>query len=158
MPAIPTEKECSALALDVYRDADRPPLPEGYQLLCDCPKELQHDDYFGAAYYVVIDDRSVSVVIAHRGTKINFGNLIDDLLLALEIAPEAYELSSKPFTEYVINQANEKFPKGTRLSYVFTGHSLGSIHAELCMASKCELDEFSAITFESPGSKPIISE
>jgi hypothetical protein len=146
-------KECAAFSLEVYRDKDRPPIPPGFIWLCDCPTELQNDSYFGAAYYFPVTDEMFHVVIAHRGTVLTFGNIMDDLLLALQIAPDAFELSAKPFTKYVKNLLTSKFPKIFSI-YVHTGHSLGAIHTELCVAN--ESANALGVTFESPGSKPII--
>lgn len=153
---------CSTFALNVYQDNNIKPIPDGYQLLCDCPPEMQQDNYFGQAYYSTssIGSGIVEVVIAHRGTELNFGNIVDDLLLALKIAPEAYELSSKPFTDYVEKLIRTKFPSSNFI-FVHTGHSLGAIHAELCTAYQYPkvriIDAVVCISFESPGSKPIIN-
>lgn len=40
----------SAICLYVYKDKDQPPLPEGVEVLMECPKELISADYFGMAF------------------------------------------------------------------------------------------------------------
>lgn len=149
--------EYSALALDVYRDKDRPPIPSYLTWLCDCPPELQSKDYFGAAYYANSGDY-VHIYIAHRGTILSFENLIDDLLIALGKAPRTFESNAKPFIEYVKKQVSSKLPQKKISVINHTGHSLGAILAELFVALGSDSYSVSGRTFESPGSKPIIKD
>lgn len=96
--------EYFALALEVYRDKDRPPIPSFLTWLCDCPPELQSKDYFGAAYYTWENH----IYIAHRGTILSFDNLVDDLLIALGNSPRTFESNAKPFIEYVKKQFSSR--------------------------------------------------
>jgi hypothetical protein len=144
-------------ALDVYRDKDRPSFPQGYYWLCDCPDDLRLYDYFGAAYYMVSDD-TVNLVIAHRGTQLNFEDLLDDLRIALGKAPLVFESCARIFTDFAKSKIKALFPDKTDFVYVHTGHSLGAVIAELCTANEYSNGYANAFcaSFESPGSKPII--
>jgi len=154
----------STFALDVYRGKDRPALPLNYQWLCDVPADMSFSNYFGAAYYMHVTDPDeyVQVVIAHRGTVLSFGNLHDDLDIALGKIPNEF-VSAIAFTEYVKQKITAKFPHKNgsdnypSILYWHVGHSLGAILTELCVARYILEDEGTVgISFESPGSKPIM--
>lgn len=150
----------SAFASIAYIE-DAPPVPEGYTWLCDCPKKMQSKDYFGTAYYRQDPESGIiDVVIAHRGTVNSAYNVLDDLRILLKSTPKAWEEGSKPFTDYVVNLINTTFPKSTK-HYAQVGHSLGAIHADLCFAYQAQntaLDTLQCVTFENPGSKPMIED
>lgn len=167
------EKNAAAFSLLVYRDeANQPPIPDGFVLLCQCPLEFQNKNYYGEAYYrleygIYSDGHKtdkpvgVTVVIAHRGTVLKSDNLIDDFQVALKMAPDSFFTSSKPFTDYVRTLVHSRFPYSDGFfthTFIHTGHSLGAIHAELNYVYQTKNDYGStyAVTFESPGSKEII--
>lgn len=158
---MPNFFEAAAFSLHVYRDADEPPIPAGWVLLLDCPTEHQLDGYFGAVYAQCIDtdDQIYDVVIAHRGTS-NFPDLIEDLeMFIAQKVPAQFLTSAAPFTSEAIAFLDQKYGR-TNYSITFTGHSLGASIAELCVARWCSPDELvtMGLTFESPGSKPLITE
>lgn len=171
-----SEKEAAAFALLVYHDNAQPPIPEGFHLLCSCPPTLQDKNYYAEAYYRLLYPRKtgpqdpskpsgVLIVIAHRGTVLNFHNIADDFFIALKHAPIAFLKSSKKFTEYVNAMVYQKFPAQQgflRYDFVHVGHSLGAIHAELNYISQqgrqIANTNTSAIVFESPGSKEIVEQ
>lgn len=167
------EKDAAAFSLLVYRDeANKPPIPDGFVLLCQCPLEFQNKNYYGEAYYrleygIYSDGHKtdkpvgVTVVIAHRGTVLKPDNLIDDFQVALKMAPDSFFTSSKPFTDYVRTLVHSRIPYSDGFfthTFIHTGHSLGAIHAELNYANQINdnLSDTYAVTFESPGSKEII--
>ena len=168
-----SRKDAAAFALLAYHDeANNPDIPDGFTLLCQCPIEMQSKNYYGEAYYRIdyayySDGRKipagVTVVIAHRGTILTKDNLEDDLQVALKIAPDAYFTGSKPFTNYVSSLVYSKFPYKEGFfthHFVHVGHSLGAIHAELNYVSQRKnewSDNMFATTFESPGSKEIMT-
>lgn len=166
-------KDAAAFSLLVYHDQkDEVSVPDGFFLLCTCPIWLQNKNYYGEAYYKYAINESngqemkrVTIVITHRGTILKSGNLEDDLLVALHAAPESFILSSRKFTEYVIDLAYKKFTREDGFwihNFVHVGHSLGAIHAELNnieQTIKSLMNPFTdiqAIVFESPGSRKII--
>lgn len=64
------EKIAVALARDVYRREDRPPLPDGWSIYYNCPIEYQKDGYFGCAYqYKYVDEEGHNEVINCNSTQ-----------------------------------------------------------------------------------------
>lgn len=133
----------AALALDVYRDLDRPPLPAGWQIYLDCPLELQIDGYFGAAYYSMYsfekNSMAVNVVIAHRGTVNKEGGLEDLEMYFLHKVPAQFNNAALPFIQQVLEKIDVDFPSFKKgifyvTAWAFTGHSLGGTLAELSTA------------------------
>ncbi|MFN7097986.1 MAG: lipase family protein, partial [Gammaproteobacteria bacterium] len=135
----------AALSLDVYRDPNRPSLPNGWQVYMDCPPELQIDGYFGAAYYsssyIERNAMNISVVIAHRGTANRAGITEDIQIYLFDTVPAQFKNSALPFIKQVIAKINQDFPysnPNTNMQYGaelgFTGHSLGGALAELSTA------------------------
>lgn len=124
--------------------------------------------YFGRAY---IDQRSQQLVIAHRGTDIDWQALeTADGNQEIEIGDQLWDIFKDLDDDYDIYsgkvpmqqlQAALKFVQATSTAYVeefgheptiiHTGHSLGAVLAELCAIS----DGSQAVTFESPGTKPL---
>jgi ankyrin repeat protein len=107
--------------------------------------ELNNHAYQGVAY---LNDTLKMVVIAHRGTDFNYvENIRSDASIAVGSAPQA-QLQAYTFSSQV------RKDMGTEYEFIESGHSLGAIHAEinaLYFRSK-------AITFESPGSKPMAAQ
>lgn len=77
------EAEAATLSLYVYKDNDQPPLPDGIEILAECPKELITNDYFGMAFIRNKEFESPTVYIVHRGTVLNPSILLDDIRLFL---------------------------------------------------------------------------
>jgi hypothetical protein len=171
-------EDAAAFSLLVYHDKDNEPeIPDGYQLLCKCPPELQSKNYYGEAYYRLIyhtypdgtkstTPTSIYIVISHRGTVLNYDNIEDDLRVSLHEAPASFFSSSLKFTNYVHNLVKMRFSENKNsavVTYIHVGHSLGAIHAELNYAYQYSMSETDGsyhqtyeISFESPGSKPIM--
>ena len=157
--------ECAAFSLYVYRDQDQPPLPDGWSVLFDCPDELRCEGYYAMAFIgppeKISGMNSYEVVIAHRGTIISAGDLWSDFEVLLGRMPGQFIKGAYLFNEYVRQYINKNYPAPENwYSITHTGHSLGAILAELCVASDVKyrdsLGESFGSTFESPGSKPII--
>lgn len=153
----------AALAKDVYSSHETP-IIGGWNFVANCPKEFQKHGYFGRYYWKQLEDYNghpvVYLVISHRGTA-NWTDDYEDLKMVInENAPEQVAMALQ-FTEHAISatewQTYTSRRPGGRLVIRFTGHSLGSISAEICHimnASTC--GDLKTRTFESPGSKPFL--
>ena len=155
--------ECAAFSLYVYRDQDQPPLPEGWNVLVDCPDELRCEGYFATAFIKITtitpDYATCDVVIAHRGTVASIWDGWNDFLISLGKVPTQFSNGAYLFDEYVRQYVDKNYPKSNyTYTITHTGHSLGAILAELCVAASCENNFETGITFESPGSKSLISD
>jgi len=124
--------------------------------------------YFGRAY---INTKSNQIIIAHRGTDIDlnllkgksiefskdmsFMDLIRDIDDNYDVfkgkIPYQQLAAAKYFTKIVKLDYEEKYGKKNP-AIIHTGHSLGAILAELSAVEEKGL----AVTFESPGSSPMI--
>ncbi len=156
------ETTAVALARDVYREDNRPPLPEGVTLYLDCPDEYQKDGYFGAAYYFVDKIYGQTIVIAHRGTA-NLDGLIEDAEMDFfhKIPSQFYD-GAVPFSDYVLENISKDYP-GQSMQFTFTGHSLGATLAELSCVRYINQDDnrflryrMFTYVFDSPGSKDLV--
>ncbi|MEM6965110.1 MAG: hypothetical protein AAF573_10105 [Bacteroidota bacterium] len=128
--------------------------------------------YFGRAY---LNEKTQQIVIAHRGTDLDLKlNAIssDHISLALsdgkiwdllgDIDDDFEILNGKIPTqqleaaEYFVGEVQKEFEKQyhSKPKIIHTGHSLGAILAELCAIKY----NSKAVTFESPGSKPIAAQ
>lgn len=122
--------------------------------------------YFGRAY---INKQNDEIIIAHRGTDIpEEDNNTDDSFAAVmglllktvrDVDDDIAILKGKIPAQYYAaahfeNEVKEKYRKEFSKDpfIVHTGHSLGAILAELCAAQ----NNTRAVTFESPGSLPLI--
>lgn len=161
--------ECAAFSLYVYRDQDQPALPDGWSVLFECPSELQYEGYYGMAFIKKNPDGAggfmYDVAIAHRGTIGSIWDGWSDFLIALGKSPTQFSKGAYLFDEYVRQYMEKTYPiPSPQVNYTVThtGHSLGAILAELCVASSVRFMESSmpsfGFTFESPGSKQIISD
>lgn len=154
----PTISECAALSLDVYyklSDSKRPILPNGWTRFMDSGD--QDNGYFGACY-IKNPEKPSCVIFAHRGTVLNeLGTIISNIEAALNKfilrAPLQFRSAAKFVIEAEIAITNT-YPDldFDTVNGIHTGHSLGGILAELMATG----ETISAITFENPGSKPII--
>ena len=135
-------------------------------------KTFARGGYFGRAY---VNKKTNHLIIAHRGTDLNIkiNELsLDQISIAIEDG-KIWEMLKDMDDDYdIFNgkiplqqfEAAQHFVKKVKESYVekynkepqiiHTGHSLGAVLAELCAVK----DNSKAITFESPGSKPLASQ
>lgn len=120
--------------------------------------------YFGRAY---INVKSNRIIIAHRGTDIdlklkNSKRIDKNLKEFLRDLDDNYDIlnGNIPYQQFA---AAKFFTEAVRLSYqqeygkknpkiIHTGHSLGAVLAELAAVEK----KGRAVTFESPGSYPMV--
>lgn len=150
---MPTHYEYALFSLEIYRNLGDNLLlptgriPEGWRSYMDSPAELNTNGYFGGAY---INDDNSTIVIAHRGTDDGY-DLANDATLAIISAISQFSNSAVPFINLVQNKLtlDALSPQIT-----YTGHSLGAALAELSSA----YDNVAAITFDSPGIAPVISD
>ncbi len=131
-------------------------------------KSFGKGGYFGRAY---INTRSNQIIIAHRGTDIDFNRLKgNDLNFSTGISfkdlirdiDDNYDIfkgeipyqqlaAAKYFTELVKLDYEKKYGKKNP-QVIHTGHSLGAVLAELSAIE----NKGNAVTFESPGSNPMV--
>jgi hypothetical protein len=134
--------------------------------------EVRAHDYYGVAYYRIDEaSRTTEVVIAHRGTQLNAGNIQADLQIA-EIADTAIAGGAGPdiLSEAAFVYTNRLFPSSafyshppaadgtapfningypvTRITHV--GFSLGGFIAGACTALS-NSPIMHAVTFDAPG-------
>ena len=163
---MPTDFECAALALDVYRGDKRPPLPSGWKIYCDYKPVPDDKGYFGACYIKEIDCPIVGkipteILFAHRGTILSTQDLITDLWLALGEVPDQYANAKKFYDDTVIKLKKSYPTIAHSIESIITqvGHSLGAIIAEIMCAATFYIETLltrRAVSFESPGSKQMI--
>lgn len=131
--------------------------PMGWTILTTSDDEgFSNDDYFGVAY---VNLSTQQMIIAHRGTNatlFRLGDIRSDLVLALDFIPSQFNDGAEPFMTAARNRYREFF-NGQDIAesaVMHTGHSLGAVLAEM---SAYKLHG-SAVTFDSPGSLPIIQD
>lgn len=133
-------------------------------------KAVSAGGYYGQAY---INKSSNQLIIAHRGTdnlinalsqgdvdgkKASSGvwemlkDLDDDYDILLGKIPKAQFIEAQAFTKKAKRSYQKQFEQEPEV--VHTGHSLGAVLAELCAIE----DNCQAITFESPGTAPLLKE
>lgn len=150
--------ECAAFSLDVYEELNSParlPLPPGWKVFADSPASTT--GYCGRCYIKNFDSPSGPywVVFAHRGTVLNeFRTILASLDVALGNIPSQID----PAARFVINTQRALLSQfeNLDLSNVYgmhTGHSLGGVIADVMAVG---LNITPTVTFENPGSKPII--
>lgn len=132
-------------------------------------KTFARGGYFGRAYF---NTKTHHLIIAHRGTDLNvkinestlnqisiaiddgrFWDMIKDMDDDYDIFHGKIPLQQFEAAQYFVQKAKksylEKYKKEPTI--IHTGHSLGAVLAELCAVKY----NSKAITFESPGSKPL---
>ena len=135
-------------------------------------KFISRGGYFGRAY---INEKNNQLIIAHRGTdldialdnfdmddlsiKLDEGNLLDlikDLDDDIDIfngrIPQQQFEAAQYFTKVVKEKYTQQYNSEPQI--IHTGHSLGAVLAELCSLK----DQCKAVTFESPGTKPMVDQ
>lgn len=160
------DADWSALSYDVYQDIDRPPLPAGWDILARFPSNLQNTDVYAIAYrhliYKTDTNQSYEVVIALRGTKLDFYSSWADVQIMLGITPDAFTSTITPFVNNIRNFIQNK-SLHLNADYTLagiTGHSLGALLTELVGATYVHDPVFGRIkvvTYESPGTKDDIN-
>lgn len=146
-------------SLITYKEEALNVVPANYHLLATCPSKLQKENYYGESYYTVSSNNAVTVFIAHRGSVYSYHDIESDFWIYEGKTPSSFNEGAMPFVDHVTQTAKEKFPNQP-IVFVHTGHSLGSIHAELAYAYQNSkiTDPIFAISFENPGSKPIMED
>ena len=135
-------------------------------------KTFARGGYFGRAY---VNKKTNHLIIAHRGTDLNIKinelslnqisiaiddgkiwDMIKDMDDDYDIFHGKIPLQQFEAAQYFVKKVKEsyveKYKKDPQI--IHTGHSLGAVLAELCAVK----DNSKAITFESPGSKPLASQ
>ena len=145
-----TVAECAKFSSLIYDE--KPVTPPGWELL-----HLYDDPitgYRGACYVRDLLTINTKLLYVHRGTVLNFANIVGDIQLALGHAPvqcdSAVELIKIIIEKIKIiyKDKNDLLPL---IRNLHTGHSLGAILSDYCAGGGVD-----SITFENPGSKPII--
>lgn len=104
---------------------------------------IKKTNYYGIAF---CNEKLKIVVFAHRGTVMDVkGSLVQDISILSSTPPSSMNLAKKFSDKIMSNYAG--------YGELHTGHSLGAILAELM----AYLRNAKAITFESPGSKEMIT-
>jgi len=115
-----------------------------------------------------INKHTQEIVIANAGTKpTNLWDLVDDVLLAkvqigtitLKNAKVPYKMESiKSFIDNIQKKLVEDGEDPTSYQYSTSGHSLGGVLSDLCAGELIsrDLNVTKAVSFESPGSRPVI--
>lgn len=149
---MPTPYQYALFSLDVYQDRnDHVVLPSNWAPLLKSPENLNTEGYFGIAY---INRNTKEIVIAHRGTNDLYDIFKDDGSLFLQWAPPQFLNSARPFIQLVKDNLSEHSNiYGFGYTFSFTGHSLGASLAEISAAQ----ENVPAVTFDSPGTVPIIN-
>lgn len=142
--------EYATFSLDSYqKPEDNVVLPDGWQTFRTSDSYgLSTGGYFGIVY-INNNVTPKQLVVAHRGTSPDFPDIVNDLILALEQVPLQFTNNAVPFITAIKNELGTALPQ---YQITFTGHSLGAVLAELSAAK----ENVKAVTFDSPGSKPII--
>jgi len=164
---MPTTFDYAALALDVYRDNDRPALPPGWRLYQDFSLQDDTDGYFGACYLLNNNAAQNShhidaIVFAHRGTVLSIDDMLADVTLALGHVPDQY-IVAREFVDRTLEKIKKDYPDeplDIHRILTHTGHSLGAILSDVMCATgfkKHNIAGVTSITFENPGSKPILN-
>lgn len=151
--AVVTHLEYALMALHVYNEPDRRPLPPDWTVLMDCADvKLDKEGYFATAY---VNDRLRKCVIAERGTAD-----------ALGIRAGIWMYFDEPTIQFALA---EQFSKLVRLRlqisreaddgeqpYIvsYTGHSLGGVIA----ACRACAEHTYAVTFEMPGCRKFVEQ
>lgn len=133
-------------------------------------KTVGQGGYFGRAY---IHHKKNVLIITHRGTdfdrkefkkeKSSWKQTINTLMPTLKDIDDDYAIfkgevpqqqfeAAENFTQQAISKYTQEYNHEPKV--IHTGHSLGAVLAELCAAKHGR----QAITFESPGSKPMIQQ
>jgi len=131
-------------------------------------KALGQGGYFGRAY---VYPKRKELIIAHRGTdldrkelkhaKSSWKRTINTLMHTIKDIDDDYDIykgkipqqqfdAAELFTQQAIAKYIQQYDHQPKV--IHTGHSLGAVLAELCAAKYNR----QAITFESPGTKPMI--
>jgi hypothetical protein len=116
---------------------------------------------------VFVDNENKQIVCANAGTRLKANakgahDLIDDAHLALELAPRKLR-SAKTLNKTILDNLG---PEASEYKFHFTGHSLGAAMAQIQATDlflqlrnkNIQPAEISTITFDNPGTKPIIDE
>ena len=140
----------SLMALDVYREPDRRPIPPGWRPLMDSSDvKLDREGYFATAY---VNDAMRHCVIAERGTADALG-IRAGIWMYFDEPTIQFALADQ-FTKLVKLRLQMTRGGGDEPPYVlsFTGHSLGGVLAA-CQACR---EHTYAVTFENPGCRKFV--
>lgn len=130
---------CGRASYEVKRKESSAEIGEDWKL-DDEPCPENSCGYKGVAY---VNEKIKSVIIAHRGTKVQFiGNLVSDACLFLGHIPRS-QYYALQFTAAICDD----YPDYHKF---ITGHSLGGFHATMCGIALRDL-HVGVVTFDSPG-------
>lgn len=141
-------------------------LPKGYELflMTDHMKELDQFEFRSVAF---INYNTKEIIFATSGTRLDFeakmiNDLYDDFLLATHEIPNKMKPAGQ-LNDIIIDSLGKD---ASEYKFHYTGHSLGGFMAEMQAADldiklrkkglKTDENQISAITFENPGSKPLL--
>lgn len=159
-----TVAEYAAFSLLIYGDIST--VPAGWCLL---NSYAGIDGYLGACYARNLLTTNAQVVFVHRGTVLKFPDGIGDIISDIEIAMGNAPLQCRSIGE-LMHGASDQIRKIYRLDdedgghadmlqylrVASTGHSLGAVLSD-CLAMYDKISGgMPSITFENPGSKPIL--
>lgn len=159
--ALYNEIDCAEFSMDIYNEKINGVL--GWALI----SAVSLPDGYAGACYAKREGNNCVLLFVHRGTILNFKNLLADLEIAMGEIPFTYATAWN-FVLYSIEKFVETIPHWKKkqeplIEFVQTGHSLGAVLAELVdsyidqyLREKYDITPYHrCITFESPGSKPI---
>jgi hypothetical protein len=148
---------CAELSNDIYNPGYF--IPPGWNLLHFY--EDGSTGYKGAFYTRNLLTTNAQILIVNRGTVPNISNIIGDIQIALGHVPLQINSLNKFIVDAVTKltkiykpddkEENDHLDMMRYLQTITTGHSMGAILADYIGLSATQ-----TITFENPGSKPII--
>lgn len=149
----PSPRVYAQMMTQVYKSSGGTP-PDGWAYLTDSDVEgFSNDGYFSVAY---VNDTTRQLVIAHRGTEpTDLGDIRSDIVLTLARIPSQFNDGAEPFMTRARDRYKQRFNNTLEIAeadVLHTGHSLGAVLAEL----SAYRFHGAAVTFDSPGSLPII--
>ncbi len=172
---------CATLCHYVYHDPDDPgvlpanikPLLKSAVFTCSIPDNYGGKNYYSFHAELLVDqdqlDKTQTGVffIAFRGTSTNkedlFPDLFQDFNITMGAVPPYFKKGAIPFIDEVKQyiRINYRYLSPDKIFYLYTGHSLGALLAELSYCyNLIILDDTrfnKCVSFESPGSLALLN-